>query len=150
MKRFLWRSPIHLKIIAPILGFTAFGILVVYAIDTISEGWRVDHGATKNVTGADAICKKVTNAHAGNDYFVPTKTTTEWTAFQNNLPSGVTLNSCAATFVLTIAADTLDFNVRTAAIAAGWNGTETVAITVNVNPGITVGASTPTIPAFDT
>lgn len=88
------RSVSRLKIFLFTVVFAAFGIFIMYAIDTVSEGWRVDHGATKNVTGADAVCKKVENTHASNDYFIPTASTTEWTAFQNNLPAGVTLNSC--------------------------------------------------------
>jgi hypothetical protein len=84
----------RLKIFLLTIAFATFGLFITYAIDTVSEGWRVDHGATKNVTGADAVCKKVTNAHASNDYFIPTASTTEWTAFQNNLPLGVSLNSC--------------------------------------------------------
>lgn len=36
----------------------------------------------------------VTNDHASNDYFVPTKTAAEWNAFNSNQPSGITVGNC--------------------------------------------------------
>ena len=36
--------------------------------------------------------RRVRNTHSTNDYFVPTKTTTEWYAFINHIPSWITLS----------------------------------------------------------
>ena len=61
-----------------------------------SENHRVNAGASQDVNEW-AVCKKVVNA-SGNDLFVPTKTSVEWTAFRSNPPAGVTLGSCVAVF----------------------------------------------------
>ena len=53
-------------------------------------------------------------------------------------------------FNATISADTTDYNLRAAAIAAGWNQTSPVAATVTVNSGIVVSGTSAAGCAFDT
>lgn len=48
----------------------------------------------------------------------------------------------AFVFNATISADTLNYNLRSAAVAAGWNQTTVLQATVTVNSGIFVGSST--------
>ena len=42
---------------------------------------------------AHGVCKKV-NGPSDKDYFVPIKTSAEWQAFRDHLPSGVSLGGC--------------------------------------------------------
>lgn len=68
-----------------------------WAINAWNEGYRVNHsGATVDVRigSATGLCQKVTNSHATNDYFVPTKTQAEWDAFSAHPPSGITIGAC--------------------------------------------------------
>ena len=51
---------------------------------------------------------------------------------------------------LTISFNVNDYNVRDQAIAGGWDGSTPVEITVTVNPGVIVGASSTGGYAFDT
>lgn len=67
--------------------------LVAFAINTVDTGYQVLDGTTVQID-AHGTCKKVTNSTA-NDYFVPTKTSTEWSTFRSNLPTNVTLAACA-------------------------------------------------------
>lgn len=53
-------------------------------------------------------------------------------------------------FNYVIAANTLNFNLKTAAIAAGWNQVMPLKATVTVNAGVYVGSSSPATYAFDT
>lgn len=61
-------------------------------------------------------------------------------------------NMPGSTFVFnqTISADTLNYNLRSAAIAAGWNGVMLLEATVTINAGVYVGSSTTNNYAFDT
>ena len=82
--------------------FFIFGIVIfllflssitVYALNIWNLGYRI-YTQTKEVkVGSSQACHKVTNT-SSNSYFIPTKTTTEWNAFANNPPSGVTIGSC--------------------------------------------------------
>ncbi|UOF01337.1 fibrinogen-like YCDxxxxGGGW domain-containing protein [Bdellovibrio reynosensis] len=69
--------------------------LTVMGINTVSTGFKVDHGTTRAIY-AHNVCKKVVNAHATRDYFVPTKTAAEWTAFRGATITGVTLQKCSS------------------------------------------------------
>jgi len=76
--------------------------IIVFALNTWDTGYRINHGGdTKEVIvgSADGDCHKVTNNHASNDYFVPTKTTAEWNAFEVHLPAGVSVSECSPTCV---------------------------------------------------
>ena len=53
-------------------------------------------------------------------------------------------------FTPTISADTLNYNLRAAAVAAGWNQTDPLIATVTVNSGIYVGSSSTGAYGFDT
>jgi hypothetical protein len=53
-----------------------------------------------SITGPDGVCKKVTNASAtGLSEYIPTTSVGEWQSFAAHPPAGVTLASCAATWV---------------------------------------------------
>ena len=45
------------------------------------------------------VCKKALAPSSNKNYFVPTKTSSEWEAFRNYLPSGVSLESCSLPYV---------------------------------------------------
>lgn len=53
-------------------------------------------------------------------------------------------------FQQTISANTLNYNLRNAALAAGWDGIKPLAATVTVASGIVVGSSSTGAYAFDT
>ena len=67
----------------------------VFAINSISEGWRINNGTIMDVTDANSVCHKITN-NSGYGIFVPTKYIADWNAFANNPPSGVSNGSCCA------------------------------------------------------
>jgi hypothetical protein len=52
-------------------------------------------------------------------------------------------------FALTIASNTNNYNLRSAAVAAGWPGSTDTAITVTLNPGVYVGSGSTGSYAFD-
>lgn len=54
------------------------------------------------------------------------------------------------TINLVIAANTLNYNIKAAAIATGWNGTTPANCTVTVNSGVVVGSSSTSAYAMDT
>lgn len=54
------------------------------------------------------------------------------------------------TMSLTIAASTTDYNLKSAATAAGWNGTTPIILTCTINSGVTVYASSTGVYAFQT
>ncbi|MEA9355421.1 fibrinogen-like YCDxxxxGGGW domain-containing protein [Bacteriovorax sp. PP10] len=68
-----------------------------FAIGTLNEGYMIVHGTSERIN-AHATCKKVANAHASRDYFIPTKTSPEWTSFVTNPPTSVTFSNCDATY----------------------------------------------------
>ncbi len=53
-------------------------------------------------------------------------------------------------FTPTISADTLNYNLRAAAVAAGWNQTDPLNATVTINSGVYVGSSNTSGYGFDT
>ena len=54
------------------------------------------------------------------------------------------------TFIQTISADTSNYNLRNAAVAAGWDQVKPLIATVTINSGIVVSASTTSVAGFDT
>ena len=64
-----------------------------YAINNESDGYKLLHGTTQAIY-ANGICQTLTNAHASNDYFVPTKTQAEWVSFLTSYPTSVTGSLC--------------------------------------------------------
>ena len=59
-------------------------------------------------------------------------------------------SSAGFVFNQTISADTNDYNLRAAAVAAGWNQTAPLFATVTINSGVVLSASTTAGYAFDT
>lgn len=53
-------------------------------------------------------------------------------------------------FTQTISADTMNYNLRAAAVAAGWNQINPLNATVTINSGVYVGSSTTSGYGFDT
>jgi len=63
----------------------------IWAINIVAEGFRV--GNVTMQINAHSICKNVTSP-GGTEYFVPTKTSGEWTTFLGNVPPGVVVADC--------------------------------------------------------
>lgn len=53
-------------------------------------------------------------------------------------------------FEPTITSDTTNYNLRSAAVSAGWNQTDPLIATVTINSGVVVSSDSTTTPAFDT
>ena len=53
-------------------------------------------------------------------------------------------------FNVTLAANTTSYNLKVAAIAAGWNPIQSLVATVSVNSGVVIGSASAATPAFDT
>ncbi len=76
---------------------------LVFAINTIAEGYRVDyHQSPAPTIDAHNICKIVNNnSTVSKGVFVPTKSNNEWTTFINSsesgylLAHGVTVSNCS-------------------------------------------------------
>lgn len=68
--------------------------------------------------------------------------------------SGIMMGACAGpgAFLLNrvIAADLSNYNLKTDAIASGWDGRAALVATVTINPGVVVSASSTAGHAFDT
>jgi len=99
MNSYIKKSLIQILIIA---GIFVLPLLAWQQINSWSEGYEVPTGSTDtplNIGNADGtadsgLCKTVTN-NSGTNYYVPTRTTTEWDAFNANAPAGITINDCA-------------------------------------------------------
>jgi hypothetical protein len=89
-----------MKRISSLIALSSISILLIvglaFALGTWDSGYRLSHGTTIdiNVGSASGPCHKLTNSHASNDYFVPTRTQAEWDAFLAHLPPGVSVSSC--------------------------------------------------------
>jgi hypothetical protein len=75
-----------------IILFVFLCVSTAYAINTISEGYRVDLSESKQVN-SPSICRNISNT-TGNAYFIPTRADAEFSSFLTYLPSGVTAESC--------------------------------------------------------
>ena len=53
-------------------------------------------------------------------------------------------------FTKTIASDTTNYNIKSDALASGWDGVIALIANITINAGIVVSATDTTIPAFDT
>jgi len=61
---------------------------------TGATSYQVNNGSNQDIDEW-GTCKNVDNNHAsGSALFVPTATSTEWSAFYNNSPPGVTVSDC--------------------------------------------------------
>lgn len=66
------------------------GAGIVYA----AQSYRLNNGQTQQINEQGA-CAQIGNG-SGKDIFVPTNSSTEWSAFRDHVPSGVTISSCCA------------------------------------------------------
>jgi len=87
-KIFLKYYPLTLAVL---LFFWAVGF--VLAINSVEEGYQVNIGIAQEID-AHGVCKNVTN-NTSSSVFIPTKTDAEWSAFRDNIPSGISLADCA-------------------------------------------------------
>lgn len=68
---------------------------LVFALNTVSTGFRTNKSTYMQVN-AWSNCYQVNNTGSVNDYFIPTATSTEWSAFRTNKPSDVSLTACSS------------------------------------------------------
>lgn len=67
----------------------------MWGIDTVATGYKLNDSTTRSVEiNAWSNCKALWNNSTTKDYFIPTKTSGEWTAFLNNTPSDITKYNC--------------------------------------------------------
>lgn len=79
----------YIAIIAIIFGIVLFAVIVYAAVDS----YRINK-TVSTIINEQGSCKSVINNSATNDYFIPTKTLTEWNLFKQNKPADVSLGSC--------------------------------------------------------
>ena len=76
------------------LTFSKLAVLPLAFLLPAAASYQVNSG-TSQVIDEHGVCRQVTNNHAsGRPIFVPTNTSTEWTAFRDNVPAGVTAAAC--------------------------------------------------------
>ncbi len=80
------------KVFSLLLGLFVLIPALVFALNTVATGFQVS--STPASIDAHGVCQKV-NATDGKTYFVPTNTSTEWSAFRANKPSGIVLAPCS-------------------------------------------------------
>lgn len=68
---------------------------LVFALNTVSTGFRTNKSTYMQVN-AWSNCYQINNTGSVNDYFIPTATSTEWSAFRTNKPSDVSLTACSS------------------------------------------------------
>lgn len=132
-------------------------LLLLLSLSWISTfaatSYRLNHGTNQNII-EHAVCKSVNNTHASNDYFVPTNSASEWSAFYNTPPSAVVIGACGglSTYAYTFSANVNDVNLLSVLVAnkvaMGWDGTSAANFNVTVNAGVTIGSSSAATPAF--
>lgn len=64
--------------------------VTVLAAESHLTGYSINASSSKPVYEPGGTWKKITNSSA-NKYFIPTKTTTEWNAFNTNKPAAITI-----------------------------------------------------------
>lgn len=80
----------HLGSLFIVLAIVAAGAAYVAASDSSS----VAYGSTQSITAFSA-CRDVVNSSTAHlSVYVPTVTSAEWTSFQTNPPSGITVTPC--------------------------------------------------------
>lgn len=129
----VWRS--HKLVILLVLAFLIIIPAIVFGVDPLNTwpgGYQTLHGQLRKITDLASISRTntcVTNSTA-NDYFIPTKTATEWDAFLTNKPSGVTTGACCGDLICnngeTYASCNIDCPAPTCSSASncGTNGWE--------------------------
>ena len=61
--------------------------------ENLDNGFLAPKTGTKDVITPEG-CRKISGVSVTKDYFVPTKTVSEWNAFKANIPTGITIGSC--------------------------------------------------------
>lgn len=97
-------------IIISLIGAICIVPLGVWAINTVATGYKTT--TTDRKVYAHGVCNEV--RHTGwSAYFVPTKTSAEWSAVRNNSPSWLAISTCCTS----IPAQTLEIKSD---CAGGW------------------------------
>lgn len=119
------RLPLQRSVAIALLALAAIPVAAL-ALNSVATGFQI--GATPITVDAHGTCQKVSSAD-GNTYFVPTNTSTEWSAFRTNKPSGVTLATCDPTVIFlesgsawTVPADWNSSNNTIEVIGGGGGG----------------------------
>ncbi len=138
-----------LTAISPNLGSTAGGTSVTLTGTDFATGATVTIGGASatgcSVSSVTSItCTTPAGSTGAKDVVV--------TLGSNNatLTGGFTYSASSYTFTQTISASTANYNLRAAAVAAGWTGTIPLNASITINPGVVVGSSSATTYAFDT
>ena len=82
----LWLFPFIILIIISISG-------IVFAINTINTWYQTI--TVNQIVDAHGICQQVRHTWS-KSYFIPTKTSAEWSAFRSNKPEDVILSPCSS------------------------------------------------------
>ena len=61
--------------------------------ENLDNGFLAPKTGTKDVITPEG-CRKISGVSVTKDYFVPTKTVSEWNAFKANKPAGFTISAC--------------------------------------------------------
>ena len=73
-------------------------LLILVGMVYATDYYRVNHWwGSLNIAEHD-YCAKVTNNNSVNDYFIPTRTSTEWSSFRSHLPNWTSLDYCNPAF----------------------------------------------------
>lgn len=83
------------RILVITVGFFVVAPTLVWALNTIATGYMV--GSAEKTIDAYGVCKQM-KATNGKEYFVPTKTKSEWNNFLANTPSGISVSDCKTLF----------------------------------------------------
>jgi|GEM_PF-1373862 len=134
--------------ISPTSGQTTGGTSVTLTGSNFGTGATVTIGGTAAtgctiVSATTITCTTPANTAGAKDVVVTQS------GGSSTLTSGFTY---VANFTLnaTIAANTSNYNLKSAAIAAGWNQTTPLAASITINAGIIVGSTSTATPAFAT
>ncbi|MCM2348964.1 MAG: hypothetical protein NDI69_03015 [Bacteriovoracaceae bacterium] len=71
--------------------------ITVLGFGNRETGYIVPQGTTVRIN-EHGTCKKVNNGHASYHFFISAKTSTEWSSFVTNPPTGTSLSNCDATY----------------------------------------------------
>ena len=91
--RIFFLSIILFFALLPSLSLSAVILLPWNIAENLDNGFLAPKTGTKDVTTPEG-CRKISGVSVTKDYFVPTKTTTEWNAFKANKPAGFTISAC--------------------------------------------------------
>jgi hypothetical protein len=131
-------SLIYNEVITPFTPVTASGgtAPIVYSTSGLPTGLSLN-SSTGEITGTPTVLGSgsytITASEAGGYYAVATISITVVQQFN---------------FTATISSSTQNYNVRTAALAAGWDGVLKLAATITINSGVYVWSDSTASPAF--